>query len=152
MKESILELTIEEIVERDLLDLGSSIFNSQITLNGLNEVLMWSTVISKIVPVQIQAISGISAMNRGDSMISAFRVRSAASGRGQSRTKQLGSPSRGNWTDYKSNGKSQIIGRISPWQNLAIFDTRLNNSELYSIDVTQSVSTGCRTDTKCRHH
>ena len=96
MKESILELTIEEIVERDLLDLGSSIFNSQITLNGLNEVLMWSTVISKIVPVPIQAISGISAMSGGDSMISAFHVHSAASGREQSRTKQLGSPSRGN--------------------------------------------------------
>ena len=57
---------------------------------------MWSTVISKIVPVPIQAISGISAMSRGDSMISVFRVRSAANGRGQSRTKQLGSPSWGN--------------------------------------------------------
>ena len=44
-----------------------------------------------------------------------------------------------------------IIGPISPFQDFPFFDTRLSDSELYSIDITWSASAYCRAHTKYRN-
>ena len=44
-----------------------------------------------------------------------------------------------------------IIGPISPYKDFQFFDTWFINSEVNSIDVTQSASAGCRPYTKIRN-